>query len=231
MDDMLFFTPDCRWDHAPRERTPQFFAIYSQVSIALQQALRERVLEHWLAGSCSPEDPQAAYPLLVYAASPIFRPKTRTEFNWDVLDTAGMQSFYRQTLRNLPGLLDRVHSWLCLTGRSDLAVHYRPHNALKILDLVRRQMGLRKQLQRPVVAEGRLLNELTRFSSLAQAPPRVRARADCRNNQALAVNPEPFLRRTGFQPAWATVNGRGDASIRKCEHAASGNTRRRGSLR
>ncbi len=170
--------PDACWYNAPRERTPQFFSTYSHISMALQEALRILAPRLFFADVRRFEDPQIAWPLLTYAASPIYRPRVRTEFSWDVLHASSMRSFYRLAQRNLPAHLEPVSIRLAAEGRTDLLPNYLEDQAAKIIDTVQTHRRHRKLLQRPVVSEGRLLNELMRFSNLALAKPRVRARGN-----------------------------------------------------
>ena len=74
------------WMNAPDELQPRYFQTWQGVSLALQKALRTWIPEIYFRDPARYEDRDAAFPLLVYAASRPCRGRPRTEFTYDVVD-------------------------------------------------------------------------------------------------------------------------------------------------
>jgi hypothetical protein len=169
MHNFDLWIPDSRWFDAPHERTPQFFQTYSAVSIALQAKLRELLPAEYFADLSRFENERLSYAILAYSASRPFRPKTRTDFTYDVTNTTAMAGFYRLSRRKLIASLERAQARLLAAGRPDLAKLYEPNDIRYILKAIKKQKRIRRPMHRLLVAEGKLVNELTAFSGLDQA--------------------------------------------------------------
>lgn len=167
------FIPDPRWYDAPHERTPDFFRTYAQVSIALQEALRQLAPATFLADVSHFEKQQASYVMLAYAASRPFRPKSRTDFCYDVTNASAMRTFYRFSRRKLNASLVEAQARLLACGQDELAPLYDPREIRYILPALKRKR-LRRPLHRLLLAEGKLLNELTAFGGLDECSPKKR---------------------------------------------------------
>jgi hypothetical protein len=172
MNQIDSLTPDPRWFDAPRERTPQFFCIYAQVSMALQEALRETVPPALFADLDEFKNQRGAYAMLAYASSRPYRPKSRTDFTYDLTNATAMMTFYRFSKRKLTAGLAEAHASLMAAGQEELAQHYEPRNIKFILKAVKKRKRFRKPLHRLLIAEGKLVNELTAFSGLHECSVR-----------------------------------------------------------
>ncbi len=171
------FSPDPRWFEAPRERTPQFFTTYAKVSVALQQALRQLAVRHFFVDLSRYRNERSAYTLLAYASSRRFRPLSRTDFTYDVTNATVMTTFFRMSRRKMIAALTEAQTLLLAAGETELAKLYDPDDVRHILKIVKKQKRFRKPLHRLLIAEGKLLNELTGFSGLQDASPKERLRA------------------------------------------------------
>lgn len=171
MNDSDSLIPDPRWFQAPNERTPRFFLTYSQVSIAVQEALREMAPAEFFADLSQFKNERAAYAMLAYAASRPFRPKSRTDFTYDVTNATAMMTFYRFSRRKLIAGLGEAHARLVAAGHDDLAQLYDPWDLKYMLKAVKKKRS-RKPLHRLLLAEGKLVNELTGFSGLDAYSPK-----------------------------------------------------------
>src|SRR5947209_18446983 len=135
--------PDPRWYAAPNERRPQFFLIYSKVSVALQLALRELAPAELFTDLTRYEDLRLGYAMLVYAASRPFRPKTRTEFTYDVLNPSVMTTFFRLSRPKLMAGLAAAQAKLHAAGLDEIARHYDPREVKYIVRAARKQKRFR----------------------------------------------------------------------------------------
>ena len=168
------FTPDPRWFEAPRERSPEFFITYAKVSLALQRALRQLAVRDYFSETARYRNGTSAFTLLAYASSRPFRPTTRTDFTYDVTNPIAMERFFNISRKKLLAALVQANARLLGAGESGLAEIYHPREVGRILRLVKKQKRFRKPLHRLLIAEGKLLNELTGFSGLAHATPKER---------------------------------------------------------
>ena len=166
--------PDPRWFEAPRERSPQFFITYAKVSLALQRALRQLALRDYFSDIGRYRNENSALALLAYASSRPFRPTTRTDFAYDVTNPSAMARFYNISKKKLIAALGETQARLLAAGEPELAKIYDPREVGQVLKLVKKQKRFRKPLHRLLIAEGKLLNELTGFSGLENATPRER---------------------------------------------------------
>lgn len=114
------------WTGAPDERQPSYFPAWQNVSIALQNALRQWIPELYFREAARYEDREAVYPLLVYEASRICRGRPRTEFTYDIADPEMLPCALKLIGRTLQGVLARVESALHAAGRLELARRYGP---------------------------------------------------------------------------------------------------------
>jgi len=96
---------DASWLRAPDERSGGFFPAFARISVALQEALRERVPAAYFENLENYRDTKKAYPMLVYRASRPFRARTRTELTYDVLNPATLARVFRSAKQCLPELL------------------------------------------------------------------------------------------------------------------------------
>jgi hypothetical protein len=109
------------WTGAPGERHPAHFRTWQAVSLTVQNALRCWIPEIYFRDPARYEDRDAAFPLLVYAASRPCRGRARTEFTYDVADEAVLPRALHQIGASLQSVLETVERRLHDSGRPTLA--------------------------------------------------------------------------------------------------------------
>ena len=114
------------WTGAPHEGHPEYFRTWQAVSMALQSALRRWIPEIYFRDPARFEERDAAFPLLVYAASRPCRGRPRTEFTYDVADAEVLPQALYQIGASLQGVLEIVERTLYDGGRPALARRYAP---------------------------------------------------------------------------------------------------------
>ncbi|MGQ9634113.1 MAG: hypothetical protein ACUVXB_07680 [Bryobacteraceae bacterium] len=130
------------WLEAPEERSPEFFPAYSRVSIAVQRAMRTWLPYHYFCDLGRYGDLAAAFPLVVYQASPPYPGRPRYDFNYDVMSASSMEEFYRLAARRLPQQLADIEQVLRNNGAPAVAGFYSPRRARDLLDSVRQRPQL-----------------------------------------------------------------------------------------
>jgi hypothetical protein len=114
------------WTGAPHERHPAYFRTWQAVSLAVQNALRRWIPEIYFHYPARYEDRDAAFPLLVYAASRPCRGRPGTEFTYDVADAEVLPRALYQIGASLQSVLGIVERSLYDGGRPALARRYAP---------------------------------------------------------------------------------------------------------
>ncbi len=114
------------WIGAPNESQPGYFRTWQAVSLAAQQGLRRWIPENYFRDPARYEDRDAAFPLLVYAASRPCRGRPRTEFTYDVADAEVLPRALHQIGASLRSVLETVERGLYDCGRPALARRYAP---------------------------------------------------------------------------------------------------------
>lgn len=127
------------WIGAPRERHPGYFCTWRAVSLAVQQALRCWIPEIYFRDPARYEDRDAAFPLLVYAASRPCRGRPRTEFTYDVADDEVLPRALHQIGASLQNLLETVERRLYDGNHAALARRYAPRWHQDVLRAVQRK--------------------------------------------------------------------------------------------
>lgn len=130
------------WLRAPAERDPDFFEVYSAVSVAVQQALRKWLPYVYFSDLAQYDNNAAAYPLVVYGSTRPFAGKPRSEFTYDVMVPDGAGLSKRPAVRNLSIELERIERLLTAAGKVKTARFYAPRYAPDILAAVQRQPRL-----------------------------------------------------------------------------------------
>jgi len=127
------------WIDAPKERHPAYFRTWQAVSVSVQKALRTWIPEMYFRDTARYEDRNAAFPLLVYAASRPCRGRPRTEFTYDVVDPKALSSAFHQIGASLQDVLESVERRLYDSGRPDLARRYAPRWQQDVLRKVQKK--------------------------------------------------------------------------------------------
>ncbi len=127
------------WLRAPGEKAPDFFDVYSKVSVAVQMALRRWLPYVYFSDLSRFEDPALAYPLLFYRCTYPCSGQPRSDFAYDLVspDNPGLARPW--AARPLMSSLARAERSLISAGRKDLAREYRSWRAREVLaGIVRR---------------------------------------------------------------------------------------------
>jgi len=164
------------WLSAPGERHPDFFPAFARVSVALQQALRERVPAAYFQDPESYQDTKKAYPMLVYRASRPFRARMRTELTYDVLNPATLARVFRSAKQCLPEILAAAEEWLVTAGLPELARSYQTRRAVEIVESVQRLSKSRRYLYVLIRSESALMNALIDLGGLGSLGPKEQSR-------------------------------------------------------
>jgi hypothetical protein len=114
------------WTGAPDERDPGYFRTWQAVSLAVQKALRCWIPENYFCDPARYEDRDAAFPLLVYAASRPCRGRPGSEFTYDMADGEVLPRALYQIGGSLQSVLETVERRLYDCGRPALARRYAP---------------------------------------------------------------------------------------------------------
>jgi hypothetical protein len=127
------------WMNAPDERQPRYFQTWQVVSQALQRGLRTWISEMYFGDAARYEDRDAAYPMLVYAASRPCRGRPRTEFTYDVVDPETLPCAFHLIGSSLQAVLGKVEQRLYECGRPELARRYAPRWHQDVLRAVQKK--------------------------------------------------------------------------------------------
>jgi hypothetical protein len=127
------------WTGAPQECHAAYFPTWRAVSLAVQQALRCWIPEIYFRDPARYEDRDAAFPLLVYAASRPCSGRPRTEFTYDMADAEVLPRALHQIGASLQSVLQTVERSLYDGGRPALARRYAPRWHQDVLRAVQRK--------------------------------------------------------------------------------------------
>jgi hypothetical protein len=130
------------WTGAPHEVHMDYFRTWQAVSIAVQKALRRWVPDIYFADPARFEDRDAAFPLLVYAASRPCRGLPSSEFTYDIADEEALPRALHQIGGSLQSVLGKVERRLFDDGRAALARRYAPRWHQDVLRAVQRKPRL-----------------------------------------------------------------------------------------
>jgi hypothetical protein len=121
------------WLRTPGERDPNFFDIYSKVSLAVQRLMRRWLPFVYFSDPGRYEDVRVAYPLVFYRSTRPCAGRPRSDFAYDLVspDRPGVARDW--AARPLAAELGRVRQLLIAVGRRDLARYYDPEDAPAIL--------------------------------------------------------------------------------------------------
>ncbi len=168
-----FPQPGEAWLRAPDERSPDFFPAFARISVALQQALRDRVPAAYFEKLENFRDTKKAYPMLIYRSSRPFRARMRTELNYDVLNPAALARVFRSAKQCLPELLIRTENLLSHAGCYDLTRYYQARRTPEIIDSVQRLSKSRRCLYVLIRSESVLVNALIELGGLGALSPKA----------------------------------------------------------
>jgi len=188
------------WNCAPDERSPAFFKSYAAISLAVQRRLRERIPQLFLAETKVFAHPSLVYPMLMYAASRPFRPRSRTELTYDALDFSWIDRFSSASKRNLPPLLQEVHNRLEFEQALHYLRPYRPRKSAEAIRMVRRLKKSQSLLLNLVAGEAALVNDLVQLAGLAALPRLLREQQTARFFRNFEIHLRRMFRRCDLTP-------------------------------
>jgi hypothetical protein len=168
------------WKLAPGERSHDYFATFSAISVAIQRCLRERVAALFLADPAIFEHPKLVYPMLMYAASRPFRPRSLHEFSYDPMDVSWFLRFVRASKRGLAPQLREVYDRLDREQMSACRRAYGPRRVALAIRTVRRFKRSQTLLSGLVAGEAALVGDLLRLAGLGGLSERDRKRRQAR---------------------------------------------------
>jgi transposase len=94
------------WKSAPRERTPHYFPVYSNISRAMQAAMRRWTREWFHAHPEILIRRKVAYSYLVYITTHPYYGKPANCFTYDILDAPLLRQAYASAARRLKGEME-----------------------------------------------------------------------------------------------------------------------------
>ena len=127
------------WLRSPAEVSGAYHPIHSQVSVAVQTALRRWMAFEWFDNEETFQDLLSAYTMLGYSAMTPYAKRIRTEFTYDTMDPEWMRGIFKHSRGQLREVLRAARRELLASGCKTLASWYYPANAKYIMDRVRRQ--------------------------------------------------------------------------------------------
>ena len=134
------------WLKTPGECDPDYFAVFSRMSVAVQTAMRRWIPFGYFQNVNEYETLGSAFSLLVYQTSKPFAGRPRSEFTYDVMDDRSMARVFRTAGKALPRLLESLSATLVAAGREKTASFYAPRRAASILAAVQRNPYLVRSL-------------------------------------------------------------------------------------
>jgi hypothetical protein len=180
------------WTSSPLERDHDFLHVYSRLSMALQAALRRWVPLLGLSRLEVLDAPEKAWPLLVYRASLVHRPRSRAELTADPLDPRTARRCFHTAGYAVRRTLTSLSSRLRLFGDSKRAASFAELRSRDVIGAVARERGAFLDL---LTAEADLIE---RFLMLALTLGHANRTADtCSRDSVKAVT--RFLRTLGLR--------------------------------
>lgn len=152
------------WLEAPGERDPKARQVYTEVSVAVQQAMRKWLPYVYFSDLNRYDTLGAAYPLVVYACTLPFRSRDKNEFAYDVMSQESTAMARRSTSWALGPELERIEKLLIAAGKADTARYYKPSRKDVILASVARNPRLINAL---LLADALFVDNLIRLGANA----------------------------------------------------------------
>ncbi len=121
------------WLGAPGERDPNFFEVYSQMSVAVQQATRRWLPYVYFSEVERYADLASAYPLLLFQSTRPYSGRPRSDFTYDMVGPGSPGVARPWAARPLAAELTRVQQLLLAAGRKETARFYSSWRAPEIL--------------------------------------------------------------------------------------------------
>lgn len=118
------------WVHAPGAGDLRHFAVWQEVSMALQRCFRDWIHAEYFQDAAMFEDRETAYAVVMYKTARLFRGRARREFTYDLHDYPECRLTVALALKmtglRLQDLLAEIEQRLHSAGRPELARRYAP---------------------------------------------------------------------------------------------------------
>jgi len=179
------------WLEAPVERSPNYGPVYTEVSVAVQRAMRTWLPYVYFSDLSRYDTLAAAYPLIVYQCTLPFRSKAKNEFAYDVMSAESVAVARRSTAWALGPELARIEQLLLAAGKPETARFYRPSRKDIILASVERAPRLLNSL---LVADALFIDHLIALGVRAGGLRRAMEREPQRALRELVKFAEEFVK-------------------------------------
>ncbi len=148
------------WKSAPRERTQEYFPVYSKVSRAMQGAMRRWVRTWFHANPELLQRPHSAYPFLVYMCTTPFYGKPSNVFTYDVQRTDVLAKAYKSASAKLKSELAALN-----TRRFDWFTreHYFAYRSKHVVEYVSKNQ---RSIYRMFNTETELMDAILKFTQI-----------------------------------------------------------------
>jgi len=148
------------WKSAPRERTQEYFPVYSKMSRAMQGAMRRWVRTWFHANPELLQRPHCAYPFLVYMCTTPFYGRQANIFTYDVQRTDVLLKAYRSAAARLKGELEALN-----TRRFDWFTreHYFAYRSKHVVEYVSKNQ---RSIYKMFNTETELMDAILRFTQI-----------------------------------------------------------------
>jgi len=148
------------WKSAPRERTQEYFPVYSKISRAMQAAMRRWVRTWFHANPELLQRPHSAYPFLVYMCTTPFYGRQANVFTYDVQRTDVLVKAYRSAATRLKGELEALN-----TRRFDWFTreHYFAYRSKHVVEYVSKNQ---RSIYRMFNTETELMDAILKFTQI-----------------------------------------------------------------
>lgn len=179
------------WLRAPIERSSDFRPVYTEMSVAVQQALRAWLPFVYFGDLSRYDTVGVAYPLVVYRCTLPYRSKTSSEFAYDIMSAESVALARRSTGMALAAELARIEQLLLAAGKPETARLYRPSRRDVVLASVERSPRLFHSL---LVADAQFVDHLIRLGIRAGSLRRAMQHEPQRAARELAKFGEEFVK-------------------------------------
>ncbi len=146
------------WTRAPKERTAEYFPTYSNISKAMQTAMRGWVREWFHANAEVLLRPHTAYPILVYQCTHPFSGRPTNMFTYDVQQTEALNRAFASAAyrlgRELKTIDTKRFSWLTRE-------HYFAYRSKEVVKYVAKN---RRALYKMLNVETVLVDSILKFA-------------------------------------------------------------------
>ena len=146
------------WKNAPRERTPEYFPVYSAVSKAMQSAMRGWVSDWFSAHTEILERPHTAYAILVYQCTHPFAGKATNVFTYDIQQTEALDRAFASAAFRMGRLLKTIDTKRFTWFTRE---HYFAYRGKEVVKYVSRN---RRAIYKMLNVETMLMNSILKFS-------------------------------------------------------------------